>query len=348
VSLFPDAYRDARSALALTTFSADQGWGRVIAGLRDLAQADGLNKSKRGCLDDLRKRVKSDSKGGPECDGFLAGAGAAGAGSMVVDAAMANKLGALKLMRHTYSLASWGSHKVWIVSTPAALRNWPAEAYAGKQLLTVKTGLSDVAEQFSDDDKRKLSKATQEGGAWCHKAMMVSGGCLKGKGRGIEIIKRWFADEDHQGETELAVIAAKLNAGFKKLAAAMRKGAVILTDVPEVRGDTASTIWLSEAAAAPGSAATDRIRVVYIESAFFADQNVLSGKKNWTRILVHEMSHVELATDDHRYAHNALGMKPEKHNFSTATCLDNAESWAFFAADCAGNLDDGIRGTVLK
>ncbi|WP_058556286.1 M35 family metallo-endopeptidase [Thiohalocapsa sp. ML1] len=168
------------------------------------------------------------------------------------------------------------------------------------------------------------------------------------KGRGIEIIKRWFADEDHQGETELAVIAAKLNAGFKKLAAAMRKGAVILTDVPEVRGDTASTIWLSEAAAAPGSAATDRIRVVYIESAFCADQNVLSGKKNWTRILVHEMSHVELGTDDHRYAHNALGMKPDKHNLSTATCLDNAESWAFFAADCAGNLDDGIRGTVLK
>jgi hypothetical protein len=205
-----------------------------------------------------------------------------------------------------------------------------------------------LAEQFSYDAKKNLSKATQEGGAWCQKAMVVAGACLKGKGKGIEIIKRWFADENNQGETELAAIASKLNEGFKKLANSMTKGEVILTDVPSVRGDTSNTIWLSEAAAAPGSATSDGIRVIYIESAFFDDKNVLSGKKNWTRILVHEMTHVELATDDHRYAHNNLGMKPEKTNFSTATCLTNAESWAFFAADCAGALDDGIRSRVLK
>lgn len=90
------------------------------------------------------------------------------------------------------------------------------------------------------------------------------------------------------------------------------------------------------------------IRVVYIESAFFADKNVLGGKKNWTRILVHEMAHVELGVDDHRYAHDALGMKPERSNFSTDTCLDNAESWAFFAADCAGAVDKGTLTQVLK
>ncbi len=174
-------------------------------------------------------------------------------------------------------------------------------------------------------------------------------GCgLKGKGKGIEYIKRWFADEDNQGETELAAIAATLNSGFKKLAAAMTKGQVILTDVPSIRGDTNNNIWLSEAAAAPGSAASDGIRVIYIESAFFADQNVLAGKKNWTRILVHEMAHVELGSADVRYAHNSLGMKPERNNFSTATCLTNAESWAFFAADCAGAVDEGVRGRVLK
>ena len=85
-----------------------------------------------------------------------------------------------------------------------------------------------------------------------------------------------------------------------------------------------------------------------IESAFFADENVLAGKKNWTRILVHEMTHVELATADHRYAHDMLGMKPERTNFSTATCLANAESWAFFAADCAGTVDKGTLSQVLK
>ena len=121
-----------------------------------------------------------------------------------------------------------------------------------------------------------------------------------------------------------------------------------LTDVPSVRGDDSSTIWKSEAAAAPGSAATDRIRVVYIESAFFSNKNILTGKRNWTRIMVHEMSHVELGTIDVRYAHNTLGMKPERNNFSTSKCLSNAESWAFFAADCAGALDEGILKQVLK
>ncbi len=155
-------------------------------------------------------------------------------------------------------------------------------------------------------------------------------------------------DENNQSETELAAIASTLNIGFKKMASAMTKGQVILTDVPAIRGDTPNKIWLSEAAAAPGSAASDGLRVIYIESAFFDSKNILSGKKNWTRILVHEMAHVELAAVDVSYAHDSLGMKPEKNNFNTATCLTNAESWAFFAADCAGALDDGVRGRVLK
>ena len=319
-----------------------------LKGLRALVQPDGLARTRLGTLDDLRKRITADSKGNKESEGIILGAGTWGTNGAVCDNATAKKVGTLKLLRHTYSITNWGSHKVWIVSTPAAMREWPIDAYAGKPLLTVKNSLNDTAEQFSASDKKNLSKATQEGGAWCQKAMVVASSCLKGKGKGIEIIKRWFADEDNQGEAELAAIAATLNAGFKKLAAAMTKGNVILTDVPHIRGDTSNSTWLSEAAAAPGSATSDGIRVVYIESAFFADQNVLRGKRNWTRIMVHEMTHVELNTDDHRYAHDSLGMKPERVNFSTATCLNNAESWAFFAADCAGAVDKGTLAQVLK
>ena len=348
MKLFSSAYTDTLAGLAASNFATDKGWEGVLKGLRALAQPTGFVKGKSSSLDDLRKRITADSKGGKECDGFIVGAGQWGANGAVVDDASAQKLGALKLLRHTYSITNWGSHKVWIVSTPTAMREWPADAYSGKQILTVKNSLSDLSEQFSSDAKKKLSKATQEGGAWCQKAMIVAAACLKGKGKGIEIIKRWFADEDNQTEAKLGVIASTLNDGFKKLAAAMTKGQVILTDVPHIRSDTSNDTWLSEAAAAPGSAASDGIRVIYIESAFFADENVLAGKKNWTRILVHEMTHVELATDDHRYAHDNLGMKPERNNFSTATCLGNAESWAYFAADCAGAIDKGTLGQVLK
>jgi hypothetical protein len=348
MKLFSDAYTETRTSLALTTFPTDKAWGKVIKGLRELVQEDGLSKSKKGALDELRSRIVAGSKGAKEAEAIVDGAGKWGTNGAHVDATTAGKLGALKLLRHTYSLTQMWSHKVWIVSTPSALREWPADAYANKSLLTVKTSLNDLAEQFGEEDKKNLRKGTQEGAAWCQKAMIVAGACLKGKGKGIEIIKRWFADEDNQGPTELAAIASTLNSGFKKMAGAMTRGQVILTDVPAIRGDDTNTIWLSEAAAAPGSAATDGIRVVYIESAFFSNRNILTGKKNWTRILVHEMTHVELATADVRYAHDTLGMKPERNNFSTATCLTNAESWAFFAADCAGALDDGVINKVLK
>jgi hypothetical protein len=348
MKLFSDAYTETRNALALTTYSSDRGWPAIIRDLRELMQQDGFVRSKRSSLEGLRKLIKSDSKNGSECDALIDAVGGSNNNITMVDGIVARKLGALKLLRHTYSLASWGSHKLWIVSTPASMCEWPADAYVGKQVLSVKNSLNDLKEQFSDDAKKNLSKATQEGGAWCQKAMIVAGSCLSGKGKNIDTIKRWFADEDNQGTAELALIASTLNEGFKKLACAITKGQVILTDVPSIRGDIKSDIWLSEAAAAPGSATSDGIRVVYIESAFFADQNVLSGKKNWTRILVHEMTHVELNTADHRYAHNRLGMKPERNHFSTAKCLTNAESWAYFAADCAGALDAGIRSRVLK
>ena len=347
MKLFSDTYLDLKAGLAVGTYANDATWDGVIKDLRLLVQDDGLSTSKSGSLDALRTQIMKDSKGGKECDGFIAGVGGLDSNVAMVDAVTAKKLGALKVLRNTYSITKMGSHQVWIVSTPTAMREWPQDAYANKQLLTVKNSLSDDAEQFSVVDKRNLGWATQEGGAWCQKAMIVAGACLTGKGEGIDFIKRWFADEDNLTELKLAAIANTLNDGFKKLSSAMTRGNIILADVPAVRDDTTNRIWRSEAAAAPGSAASG-IRVIYIESAFFNDNNILSGDKNWTRILVHEMSHVELATVDVRYAHHALGMKPKKDSFSTANCLSNAESWAFFAADCAGALDDGIKAKVLK
>ena len=172
MKLFSSAYTDTLAGLAASNFATDKGRDGVLKGLRALAQPTGFVKGKRSSLDDLRKRITADSKGGKECDGFIVGAGKWGANGAVVDDASAQKLGALKLLRHTYSITNWGSHKVWIVSTPTAMREWPADAYSGKQILTVKNSLSDLSEQFS-------------------------------KGKGIEIIKRWFADDDNQTEAKL-------------------------------------------------------------------------------------------------------------------------------------------------
>jgi hypothetical protein len=64
---------------------------------------------------------------------------------------------------------------------------------------------------------------------------------------------------------------------------------------------------------------------------------------NWTRIVVHELSHREAKTDDHCYRHNPADLKPDSGdaNFSAEKALDNADSWALFCMDCAGEMTGG-------
>ena len=54
--------------------------------------------------------------------------------------------------------------------------------------------------------------------------------------------------------------------------------------------------------------------VVYIESNFFTRDagGVIFDQDNWTRIVVHELSHLVAGTTDHdnRYAHSGIGVHP--------------------------------------
>jgi len=108
--------------------------------------------------------------------------------------------------------------------------------------------------------------------------------------------------------------------------------------------------------------ARDDLMVVHIEKAFFSNQNTLTGKVNWARILVHELSHRYAKTKDHSYSW--LGLVPRDTdalkkgndavvnvapNFPTvraltlSECMENADTWAYFMADCAGALSDRNR-----
>lgn len=57
----------------------------------------------------------------------------------------------------------------------------------------------------------------------------------------------------------------------------------------------------------------------------------------------HELSHREVKTADHRYRHHASGRKPDAADakFTAAKALDNADSWALFCMDCAGQMSSG-------
>jgi hypothetical protein len=62
--------------------------------------------------------------------------------------------------------------------------------------------------------------------------------------------------------------------------------------------------------------------------------------------IVHEFSHHEVKTRDHRY--DSSGLKPNKASFPYAKAIDNADSWGYFALDLAGYLSDADRAKNWK
>lgn len=87
----------------------------------------------------------------------------------------------------------------------------------------------------------------------------------------------------------------------------------------------------------------EKIDVIYVEAAFFSDKDLFKDLKNWTRIVIHELSHREVKTGDHRYCHHAAGLKPDALDtkFNAEKALANADSWAMFCMDCAGQMSSG-------
>ncbi|MFA5083237.1 MAG: hypothetical protein WC474_11870 [Hydrogenophilaceae bacterium] len=65
---------------------------------------------------------------------------------------------------------------------------------------------------------------------------------------------------------------------------------------------------------------SERIDVIYVEADFFSDRDMFKDLKNWTRIVVHELSHRMVKTEDFRYRHHGAGLKPDAAdaNFSAA------------------------------
>jgi hypothetical protein len=154
-----------------------------------------------------------------------------------------------------------------------------------------------------------------------------------------KLIDRWFAPA---GTTQRATLVSNLKAGFDKIVTSLNDNLVIFTDHPPDRGDPDKKF---EEAYVYGS---HRPRAIYIEQAFFKQFAVgvlQGGKQNWARVIVHECTHLDAQTEDHSYAWQ--GIRPNTTNLTRSQAAENADSWAFFAADCGGALVANDRTRAL-
>lgn len=333
---FSEAYDEIVKGLASKDFSKDKDWQALIVRARKLAGASGFVAGEAALVDDLRKKLaKAQGHGANEAVSLLQGAGETLTGkgaNPLVDAGLGKRLGALKTLRHTYLLKHYGAHKVWCLAVPSSFTDWPCAALIG-DLVSVTTKLNDVNERFSLEQRKHLSNASQYALKWVHKAMIVAGNTQKDQH--FKLVARWFADQNSK-DADVHAAAQTLNAGLKKLTAKLKSGHLIYTDSVSERGTGAND----------GSEAFvwgDPLDVVYIEEEFFGIKNSLTGLTNWTRIVVHELTHREVNTKDHAYEHQAIN--PRK--LTAAKALENADSWAWFCADCAGALTEGVVKNAL-
>jgi hypothetical protein len=362
---FKNEYDVAKGVLATTgSFAAD--WQDLIRDLEKLMAPGGFDAAKDHALGKLRMKICQGSSQAriTEDQGILQAAGgwAEGNAGTLTDAAK-KRAACLKFLRHVYLQNKAGNRKVWVFSLPTAFTNWPSRhvAAAGTTVAAVKTMLTNQSEHFSDQQKRFLGNSTQQALAWCQKAGIVLAGAKAIASPGAAnptrdsacvLVRRWFADPATD-DAALATTITTLADGFKKIIAMLTKGNFVVTDWVPFRGTSdvdEADFLAAEAFTFAGN--HEGMDVVYIESNFFVDNagNVLNGQANWTRIIVHELSHLVCGTEDvqngqSRYAWYGIGPHA---GYPGSDCVRNADNWAFFAADCADALTDGQRNTALK
>lgn len=333
---FADEYRLCRQTLE------GQSFGGSLPGLLDLTKVLGAEGpelnfyAKVSHFRDVTLKFK-------EADKLMEAAGIPASGLAKDDAV--KMAASLKMLRHLYLAGARGGQQVWVVSTPGSYTK-----FASDELLDVKsdasqikTKLADVTEQFSQQTKDRLGEAMQMGLSWCESAKIVLAAAASTPASRA-IVERWFAASDTPAD-ELDKTIANLLTGFKKIANALNQNMVVITDMPMYRNDATKTYV--EAFVRRQDGKHERPRTIYIEKALFEnyDIGVLHDmKKNWARVLVHECTHTEAQTQDKGYAYKGIAPGTK---ITAANAAVNADSWAFFAADCAGALTDGERLRAL-
>jgi hypothetical protein len=243
---------------------------------------------------------------------------------------------ALKMAMHVYHAHKKGGQDVWVYSPPKNHSLPIFDELSGDEK-TIKAKLGKETEIFSDQDRDLMCNAL---GVACKIAMDAQ---VKVDAKGEEtkaIVKRWFLDPEC-GDMEMADALAKLSAGIKKISSACGSSTLVFTDYLDWRKQRDQYFGAAFRGGEGGG-----FPVIYLEGAFTRLKG--NSGKLWlcAETILHELSHHEVSTQDHRY--DSSGLKPSKNIFPFAKTIDNADSWGYFMLDLAGYLSKTDFNTTWK
>jgi hypothetical protein len=332
MELFSKEYKTLKDVVGKQKF--DEPLKSAMAALKDVFGADGFDENCQATLDLMRGLLFIK-----EGDRILEAAGGDPASSLAPYPESVQKAAAIKFLRHLYLAHERGGQKVWVFDSPDSYRHYPSgELDAVKaNPLAIKTALDDKTERFGAKRRAALGQASTTGLAWCQKTLMaLAEAKTDPASAGMAKVRRWFADGATTG-AELDIVIGKLGAGFKKVMATINSTQLIFTDMASLRGATAGDeAGLLSAYAFVYAGRYEKLPVVYIENAFFGtNATPIPDKALWAITVVHEITHLDVSTKDHQYDY--AGLKPGPM-FPPADAAENADSWAYFCADCANAL----------
>jgi len=270
-------------------------------------------------------------------------------GEVIYDAAvnpksggsLAERAATLKFIKHLYRARTTGGQSVWVYAPPLSDATWVFDEITG-DATTMKARLNHDNEIFSAQERKWMSTSLHTARKICEDVKhKLSGGNPKTmSAETLAMVQRWFNDEDSTAD-DTAATAKKLLAGFKKITRATSATTLVFTDYPDWRAQRDKYFGAAFRGGEGGG-----FPIIYLEGAFTR----LTGNsgKEWlcAETIIHELSHHEVSTQDHRYDHH--GLKPNKATFPASDAIDNADSWGYFALDLAGYLSNADFAKVYK
>ena len=305
--------------------------------------SDGPRRRYHGYLNSLRRAIKDSRRQSNKSEGEVIVAGCEESGAKTLSGAIFgggfdinDRCAAIKMLRHLYMVKMRGGQGVWVFSPPKNYTEWLYDELLGLDKSGLAIWLSEEEETYSSNDMTIMGDATQLSLRW---TMCCNSKLAKPDDATQAVVKRWFCAADAK-EADIKATCQKLHSGCKKIANVLNGNKLVLSDEPVDRNGGG---WKDYAFVYK----SEKMNVIYIQNATL---KAAKGGKMWDAALtiVHELSHRELGTDDHRYGDDGgkLGPSSGAGALTVKQAITNADNWGYFVADLNGALQKGWRTTV--
>jgi hypothetical protein len=254
--------------------------------------------------------------------------------SEVNSGSVEDRAASIKMMNHLYRSLTKGGQDLWVYSEPKSYAGWVFDEIKGNKE-TVISKLTSEEEIFSTKEREWMCSALGIAQKICGDARVKLS-----TGKAESFVKSWFLDEKC-GEKELEEATSRLLAGLNKISVTCGSSNLVFTDYPNWRAERDKYYG----GAIPGGEGGG-FPIIYLEGAFTRLTGNLSKMWLCVETIIHEFSHHDVKTQDHRYDNQ--GLKPSEGTFPYAKAISNADNWGYFALDLAGYLTDSVRLEVLK